>query len=290
MKANSRIMPFLYRSQFEGKADFIKISFQNADFSHLTVDKVMSFQSFQYPPGEKNPAHIINFSNNFISGKIRFINCPMDRLSFLFSDLNCFDFINTVWAEKKKRVLLYDEVIIQEGWESKRTEEIEDILNNIGCKDLTKNEISSEIIRLYIQLKNKYFNLKNFPLADRFFFSELELRRRQEKWYQPSWIKLYKISSYYGMSWMWPFLWIIIVFLLSTGFTFLGIYDSSSVSAIDTLEKSFRYNIYDTFFIKLKQEDVEKLGYLMVLLKIKTALISIFLIQLFLAVKRKFRT
>ncbi|MCP4136639.1 MAG: hypothetical protein GY754_37055 [bacterium] len=240
------------QATINGLASFSQVEFaEETNFDYMTINNKIEFRDITCTANAW-----LDFSNNTFSGKIYLINSNLSKYSFLSSDMSCFEFINAAWADKK---ILYDE---------------------IQSKDIKKIE------ELYRQLKDKYLSKKNFQLADAFHYNELRTKQKQQTQYIPSWEKLYKLTSNYGMSWFRPLFCAAAVFFIFTGITFLY---NGIIELDNPLKKAFEYNFYDTLLVK-QPELKDNLGYFILVLKLKTALMAALIVQSGFAVRRKFKT
>lgn len=149
-------------SYIRDKADFYGTTFKHkALFSGVEVDKKMMIDGIIL---EKNSE--LNFGRiEGIKGKIKFIYIDLSKSSFLYSDMDCFDFINVQWKREKRRFQLYDEEMITQKainlkkYHKKRKKLTgDDSVKYNTLKQWDKNERMGEIKHtetIYRQLKRK---------------------------------------------------------------------------------------------------------------------------------------
>ena len=217
-------------------------------------------------------------------GPILLKNANVSETTFSQSDMSVFDFKSVTWNISNNRLLIIrDELKLKEQSKEKL------------IKDIRK------VKQLYVELKRKFIENKDYVLGYASHYGELEMEIRIQKIENKctilpySWQRLYKVVSDFGMSWMRPIVWALIAWLL---FSLLAVIPEIVEFLTAPSVANFRiflfkigsyteYNLRNTLFFGTKTNVNLYKVFLAGLSKFVTT--SLFLISGF-AVRRRFRT
>jgi uncharacterized protein YjbI with pentapeptide repeats len=183
---------------FSGAADFVRATFSGAaDFSVAWFKEAALLESLaKSRDDERDPTDRrvrLNFQYVTLDkpDKIHFRDVDMAEVAFRETDVRKVEFSNVQWPQwlREEREAEQGEARLQ------TTKERKDRL--------------AAVEKLCHQLRQNYEDQRNYPDAGRFYYGEMEMRRKGNFWrrYLPSLTTLYWLSSGYGQRPWRAFVW-----------------------------------------------------------------------------------
>lgn len=207
-----------FSTNFENSAEFRdSIFFKGARFLETKFkgeEARFSFSSFLAPTyfsSGRNYQMIFENTNVYFEEMtihpndiLSFRNADLSKAILRGTDCSNLDFSSVKWAKWKGRTAVYDEV-------SK-------------YKDVPEKIIPSSIEELYRQLKQNYADKRDYIRAGDFHYGEKEALRKYKDtaWSIKILLHIYKYTSGYGERILPPFIWLFIIFIVSSMLYFLG--------------------------------------------------------------------
>jgi hypothetical protein len=164
-----------WKSEFKGDAYFIDVT-----FSGKTKFKLARFKEiFKFSPINNSE---IGFTSVHFSDNVR-IKADMSKCSFANSNIERVDMTDSIWIrdEKPKPKNSYSSLI-------------ERIRNKVGLPDTSikiweehQGELKSdwkELEGIYRRLKQSYQKYGDYSTAGKFYYQEMECKRKQLKWFR----------------------------------------------------------------------------------------------------------
>jgi len=177
MSANFQRIASFAKAIFQKNAYFEGTTFQNTDFSQaifhdLTMNETVFRENLEFKPKQVKNFNLRN-SKFFFMGTI---TADLKMARFYSSFIKNVSFIDCQWPD--------DKIIFEE--EHMKDEDI-----NLGYKELET---------IYRNLKQNMQNYGDYSLAGEFYFREMEMRRKKNKWKTGSWwwLQIYKFLAGYG--------------------------------------------------------------------------------------------
>lgn len=195
-------------ADFHGEVDFYRATFgRAARFTLATFKQEAFFDSLAKSRDQQGkPANRkvqLDFREvEFGRAKVYFREFSMAEVRFLRTDVRQLEFTNVDWPEK-----LRDE---QEADEEVRKAPKEE-------RNQKRRDSYDLVETLYRQLRQNYEEQRNYPDAGRFYYGEMEMRRKAKpRWqrYFFSLTALYWLSSGYGQRARQAGLWVALLFVL----------------------------------------------------------------------------
>ncbi len=211
---------------FSGAANFIGATFSGAtfsgagDFTLATFKEAGIFESLAKLRNEQYKATDRKVSLNFRQVRlhkpeeIRFHDVDMTEVSLLGPDVRKVEFTNVDWPEK-----LRDQKEAERGTKWWSLAKLKSPRQLWEARKEGKEAARVEyplVEKLYRQLRQNYEDSGNYPAAGRFYYGEMEMRRKANPWrrFLPSLTTLYWISSGYGQRARQAGLWVVLLFVL----------------------------------------------------------------------------
>ncbi len=266
------------RAKFSDGADFSRTEFSSGvDFTRAEFSSETYFYFTKFSGG----TDFIYIQKPSFNAKIIFQDTFVGNCSFLYSNIDCFDFQNVKWVDFKGRNAVFDEFNIKDE------------------KD--KDNKIKHIEILYRQLKCKFLNNMNYSLSDDFLYGEFRMKLQQKKGISKiiSWERLYKLASDFGMSWIKPLGWVFLIMIIMEIYVIMAcIWMPGIVIQNGSNDKNNQlltpYFLYNVLFIQQKTVEINAAAFWGIFTLILARLENIVLATLFVlagfAIRRKFRT
>lgn len=228
-------------------AEFVETEFNNkVKFNKIYYAKgYKGYEGHREPTSYSRSAKVLFTSANFkFQDNISFINSDLGQWSFSYTPISDVKFLNITWKGdgKPKRNHTFDEFIVTSN------------------PDI-ESGISYDIVReVYRQLRLNYEKRLDYSTASDFHIGQMEMRLKDpdEKWYNKIVLRVYKLISNYGESWVRPLIGLSLTYLSGFYYIFYNYkfrellneftyeFDDLSLSPFNSII-SFILNIVDKF-------------------------------------------
>ena len=212
-------------AEFSGYSDF-----GNAEFSgDLDFSKAKLYGIFNFIPNNSN---VIIFRNTFFSDNVR-IKANLSNCAFNGSNIERADLTDSNWDETKNQELIIK--VYNYFFDS-----------SITIWEASKGELASNwktLEGIYRRLKQSYQKYGDYETAGKFYFQEMECKRKQLEFFQRQFQNVfYRGFCGYGEK---PFNVVLISIITMFAFAISYFYNGIEINGTDIINYRFSLNFFD---------------------------------------------